>query len=362
MPGKNPPAQVQEKQSSKEPLAKNAKDPYRLTGTILDGKYRLVAYAGSGGMGAVYRAVGIENEVVFAVKVLKPDIIARSPEYADLFERETTNARHLDHPHIVKIFDSGKDDDLSYMIMEWIEGNTLEDEITQGQLSLDRLTNIFEQICSAVAFAHEWNIIHLDLKPDNILLLDRPEPHAFVKVIDFGLSRVISKESGTTVTKFRGTHQFCAPEQFGGKVSHRSDIYSLGATLYYLLTGVIPFGTSYINAKIHPNLELPEIPSIVRQRDLPPALDLVIKRALSKNPASRQQSALQLFDEFHWAMYGQATADVTDSLFLTLRGIIIDELGVDEKEVVPTAKIVEDLGADENDQVEIIMSWKRNSI
>jgi serine/threonine protein kinase len=232
----------------------NTRDPFRIRGTILNKKYKLIDFAGSGGMGAVYRALSLVDGSTVAIKILQPHILARSPEYAELFEREAKNAQSLDHPHIVKVFDSGKDEDLSYMVMEWVEGHSIEDALTQGQLPLSRLTNIFGQICSAVGFAHERNIIHLDLKPGNILLLDRPESDDFVKVIDFGLSRVISKESGTTVTKFRGTHQFCAPEQFGGKVSHRSDIYSLGATLYYLLTGVIPFGTSYINAKIHPNL------------------------------------------------------------------------------------------------------------
>lgn len=226
--------------------------------------------------------------------------------------------RRLDHPHIVKVFDSDKDDDLSYMVMEWVEGSTIEDVITQGQLSTLRIIKIFEQVCSAIASAHRRGIIHLDLKPSNILLIEDAKPNDFVKVIDFGLSRVISKESGTTVTKFRGTHQYCAPEQFGGRVSHRSDIYSLGATLYHLLTGVIPFGTSYINAKIHPHLELPEIPSVSRQRDLPTTIDDVIKKALYKNPDLRQQSATELFEEFRDAMSSDITspqdsAVVTDS-------------------------------------------------
>ena len=349
---------VSSEPTRKAQSTKKANDPFRIRGTVLNGKYELVEFAGAGGMGAVYRATNLTTAETVAVKILQPHIVARNPECAELFEREAKNAQGLDHPHIVKIFDSGKDEDLSYMVMEWVEGRSIEDVLTQGQISLDRLTNIFEQICSAVAFAHERNIIHLDLKPGNILLLNHLEPDDFVKVIDFGLSRVISKESGTTVTKFRGTHQFCAPEQFGGKVSHRSDIYSLGATLYYLLTGVIPFGTSYINAKIHPNLELPEIPSVVRQRNLPPALDPVIRKALNKNPASRHQSALQLFDDFCRAIRRADTADNMDNLFVKLKEIIVDELQVDESEVVPTARIIDDLGADEIDIFELIIKIK----
>jgi serine/threonine protein kinase len=277
-------------------------DPYRLIRSVLAGKYELVGYAGGGGMGAVYKALRLTDNKIVAVKILKPDIVARNPEYAELFEKEVKTAQGLKHSHIVEVFDSGKDDDLSFMVMEWIEGRSIEDVIAQKELSISSITNIFGQICSAVAFAHENKIIHLDLKPGNILLLESSHPDDFVKVIDFGLARVISKESGTTVTRFRGTHQYCAPEQFGGKVTYRSDIYSLGATLYYLLTGIVPFGTSYINAKIHPNLELPEIPSVLRQRNLPPELDNVINKALSKDPALRQKSAIQLLEEFKDAL------------------------------------------------------------
>ncbi len=229
-----------EEPSAEPPSANRAKDPYRITGTVLDEKYKLVEYAGGGGMGAVYRAINLHNQNIVAVKILKPDIVARNPEYAELFGREVKTAQLLKHPHIVEVFDSGEDDGLSFMVMEWIDGKSIEDVLMQSELPLDRVINIFGQICSAVSFAHESNIIHLDIKPANISLLEDRKPDDFVKVIDFGLSRIISRESGTTVTKFRGTHQYCAPEQFGGKVSRRSDIYSLGATLYYLITGVLP--------------------------------------------------------------------------------------------------------------------------
>lgn len=280
----------------------NKRDPYRLTGNMLSGRYSLTAYAGGGGMGAVYQAVDTKRQRVVAVKILKPDVVERSPEYAELFEKEVKNVQSLEHPHIVKVFDSGRDEEHSYMVMEWIEGMSLEDVITQGQLSIDRLTDIFAQICSAVAAAHEKNIIHLDIKPANILFLKSEKPGDFVKVIDFGLSRVITREAGTTVTKFRGTDKYCAPEQFGGRVSHRSDIYSLGATLYHMVCGVIPFGMSYINAKMHPNLELPEIPSVTRQREVSAEVDNVLKKALSREPNLRQQSALELFEEFSAAL------------------------------------------------------------
>jgi serine/threonine-protein kinase len=280
---------------------KKAKDPYRLVGTVLATKYELEEYAGGGGMGAVYRARRVSDKETVAVKILKPDVVARNHEYSELFKREAKNARSLAHPHIVKIFDSGEDDELAFMVMEWLEGISVEDIVAQEKVPLDRLINIFEQICSAVASAHKKNIIHLDLKPANILLLINKRPDDFVKVIDFGLSRIISRESGTTVTRFRGTHQYCAPEQFGGRISYKSDIYSLGATLYHLLTGVIPFSTSYINAKLHPNLELPDVPSVTHYRDISDQVDIVIAKALKKDPELRQQSVTELFEEFRIA-------------------------------------------------------------
>ena len=121
------------------------------------------------------------------------------------------------------------------------------------------------------------------------------------------MARVLSNETGTTVTRFLGTYQYCSPEHFGGKVTYRSDIYSLGATLYHMIAGVIPFGTSYINAKMHPELELPPVPSVVSMRPgLPHEVDVVIRKALSKNPRDRQQSVRELLEEFRSAI-GQTT-------------------------------------------------------
>ncbi|HEV2800388.1 MAG TPA: DUF4407 domain-containing protein [Pyrinomonadaceae bacterium] len=278
------------------------KDPYRLAGSTFANRYWLEKYAGGGGMGAVYYSLQTDAKRRVAVKILKPDILDRNPAYAVLFEREVRAAQRLEHPHIVKVIDSGttEDDDISFMVMEWLNGETLETLLSQGPLlSLDRITNIVAQVCEAVTYAHANNVIHLDIKPANIFLLDDVGPGDYIKVIDFGMARILSSETGTTVTRFLGTYQYCSPEHFGGKVSYRSDIYSLGATLYHMIAGVIPFGASYINAKAHPNLELPPVSSLLNMRpDLPKGVDGVVQKALSKNPNDRQQSAQQLFDEF----------------------------------------------------------------
>ena len=283
------------------------KDPYRRIGGQLAARYELLEYAGGGGMGAVYRARDLVGARMVAVKILKPDIAARNPEYVELFATEVRTAQELKHPHIVQILDSGTDEETPFMVMEWIEGKSIEDVVSTKMLSLRRVKHVFAQICSAVSCAHKSNIIHLDIKPANVLM----QTVDFAKVIDFGLSRVISRESGTTVTKFRGTHQYCAPEQFGGKVSYRSDVYSLGATLYHLISGVVPFSTSYIHAKMYPNLELPQISSLTNYRDIPSAVDLVISKALNKEPQKRQESVDELFEEFSIALKSPQRASLS---------------------------------------------------
>jgi serine/threonine protein kinase len=278
-------------------------DPYRLIGTTFSDEYRLEEYAGGGGLGAVYRATQISSGRQVAIKILKPDVVIRNPEYIDLFEREVKAVQNLDHPNIVKLFDSGSDQGISYMVMEWLEGQTLEELLSEERLSVDRVTHLFRQVCDAFAAAHKINIIHLDVKPANIFLLKDGSPQGSIKVIDFGMSRILTSESGTTVTRFLGTYQYCSPEHLGGKVSRRSDIYSLGVTLYHMITGTVPFGTSYINAKRHRNLEMPPVPSVRGIRpDFPSTVDQVIERALRKPPSERQQSVEEVFDEFYQAV------------------------------------------------------------
>jgi serine/threonine-protein kinase len=291
-------AEVKRISSPPKPAVNMRNDPYRRIGGQLSSRYELIEYAGGGGMGAVYRAVDRLAARVVAVKILKPDIAARNPAYVELFAKEVKTAQELKHPHIVEILDSGTDEETPFMVMEWIEGKSIEDIVSMGMLSLRSIEQVFGQICSAVSFAHKNNIIHLDIKPANVLM----QTLDCAKVIDFGLSRIISRESGTTVTKFRGTHQYCAPEQFGGKVNYRSDIYSLGATLYHLISGVVPFSTSYVLAKMYPNMELPQISSLTNYRDIPRAVDLVVGKALNKDPQKRQKSVEELFEEFSKAL------------------------------------------------------------
>jgi class 3 adenylate cyclase/tetratricopeptide (TPR) repeat protein len=277
------------------------RDPYRLVGTTIAGKYQLVTFTGSGGLAAVYRSFQPEEKRWVAVKILKPDILIRNSEYAEFFVREAEIGRRLVHPHIVTFIESGiEDENIPFIVIEWLDGETLEELLSRSPvLPMERIINIVAQTCDALTYAHTNNILHLDVKPANIFLLKGAESSDNIKLIDFGLGRILIDNEDSFVTKFAGTPQYCAPETLGGRFTHRSDIYSLGATLYYMLTGVVPFGTSYINAKLHPNLELPTLPSLLTVRpDLPEDVDIVIRKALSKNPDQRQESVKQFFDEF----------------------------------------------------------------
>jgi serine/threonine protein kinase len=303
----------------------NPRDAFRLKGLTLNKKYYLDAYIGSGGMGIIYLASDIETKEVYAIKILKPEIVARNAINLTLFENEEKAVRKLVHPHIVKAYDSNTDSehDLTYIIMEWLEAETLEERILKQKLSLEETTIIFKQICKAIQFAHSQKVLHLDLKPGNVMLLKDVRGEYTVKIIDFGLSKLISSESGTTVTKFGGTFQYCSPEHFGGKHNYQSDIYSLGRMLYEMLTGVIPAGGSYVHALQFPNLDIPPLPPIKNQdANLPEKLDNVIRKAVSRDPRERQQSVKELFQEYEKALITTVSAlivveGVLDQSFVT---------------------------------------------
>ena len=260
-------------------------------------------------MGAVFRALSKAGERV-AVKILKPDIVVKFPEYRELFSREVEAVRSLNHPNIVRVMASGiMVEGFPYMAMEWLNGSTLDHEISRC-ISVAKVMMLFEQIASAVAYAHNRKIIHLDLKPENIFLINQQNDCCSVKVIDFGLARVLSTYSGTTVTRFGGSLHYCSPEHFGGKVTPRSDIFSLGVMLYHMLTGVLPIGGSYIAAKQHGG-PLPKLPSISTQTKNPSALlDEVVEKAIQFNPQQRYGSVEEMVSHLRSAVRSTWKAEV----------------------------------------------------
>jgi serine/threonine protein kinase len=135
-------------------------DPYRLVGVTLGNRYRLEEYAGGGGMGAVYRGYKKDSDQEFAIKILKPDIMATNPKYVELFQQEVEAARQLNHPNIVKLYDSGFDDNISFMVMEWLDGHTLEEVLQSGRLEIGQVIDIFGQICTAFSIAHNRHLAY----------------------------------------------------------------------------------------------------------------------------------------------------------------------------------------------------------
>jgi serine/threonine protein kinase len=234
-------------------------------------------------MGVVYKAVQLSLDRTVALKVLPPTL-ARERRFLERFDREARALAELAHPNIVAIFDRGVDRDLSYIVMEFVDGVSLRQVLQAGGLQPAEALAIVPKICAALEYAHARGVIHRDVKPENILL-DR---QGGVKVADFGLSRILGHDpaggriTGTNVVM--GTFDYMAPEQRerARDVDHRADLYALGVILYELLTGELPLG-------------LFEAPS-QRRPGLDPRLDDVVLRVLEKDPDRRHQRASELAD------------------------------------------------------------------
>ena len=218
--------------AAKEPLLK-------LAGATLGGKYRLVSLLGSGGMGVVYRAeqLGLGGRSV-AVKLLRRDLIATRFEW---FRAEAMAASRINHPHAVAIYDFGvTPQDVPYLVMEHLRGNTLTSYIEQRVLTLGRIAAIGAQVLSALSEAHACGVVHCDLTADNVIVERLRDGDHFAKVIDFGLARLFDLKSRESHRI--GTAEYMAPEQIRGDlIQPATDLYAVGVLLYEMMTGQTPF-------------------------------------------------------------------------------------------------------------------------
>src|SRR5262245_23993052 len=214
-------------------------------GAILDGRYRLDARLGAGGMGVVYRGERVGIGKVVAIKFLL-DEAATMPDLVKRFEREVAAMSRLSHPHLTGVIDSGFHEQSPYLVMDFVSGRLLSDLVEKGSMPAGRAVGIVRQILSGLRYAHAGGVIHRDLKPDNIMLLDDVEGD-FVKILDFGLAKVRFGEGEdatelTTTGLALGTPSYMSPEQARGtKADRRSDLYSIGVILYLLVAGRKPF-------------------------------------------------------------------------------------------------------------------------
>lgn len=273
-----------------------ARDP--LVGTVLDGRFHIDDVLGSGGMSVVYLATQIRVNRQVAIKTLKLQLDTKQV-YRDRFHREINLLCALNHPHIVTVYDCIFDDEQQpYVVMDYLRGRSLEALIKEeGPLDIDRFARICVQVCSALDYAHKNGVIHRDLKPGNLVLMD--DEMDFVKVVDFGLAK-LSEESRklTQSGELWGSPPYLSPEQCVGKPEDaRSDIYSFGCVMYEMLTGKDPFhnGTTiYELIQYHVNTPPPSMRSINPMLNLPDELERVIFKAMAKDPKDRYQTAGEL--------------------------------------------------------------------
>jgi len=274
-----------------------AMDEESLVGTRLADRFQIESLLGKGGMGAVYLARHVVLQRLFAVKVIRESLIT-DLDIAARFRREARAASRVEHPHITSVVDFGyTEEGRPYLVMEHVEGIDLADLLArEGPLPLERALHILAQVADALAAAHASQVIHRDLKPENILLTAHRGQPDFVKILDFGVAKIIGMGS-TDGLSIRGvpfcTPEYMSPEQCtGDDVDHRSDIYSFGILAFELLVGEVPFQGSMMQQVMAHVGQQPPAPSAASGRsEIGPAVDALILRCLAKSPDARYQDA-----------------------------------------------------------------------
>jgi Tol biopolymer transport system component len=288
------------------------------------GPYEVLSPLGAGGMGEVYKAKDTRLERTVAVKVL-PQHLSLSSEVRQRFEREAKTISSLSHPHICALYDVGNQDGVEYLVMEFLEGETLADRLGRGPLPPEQVLRYGIEMADALDKAHRQGIVHRDLKPGNVMLTK-----SGVKLLDFGLAKVVapvSQQSGVTALPtmahgqnltqegtILGTFQYMAPEQLEGKEADvRTDIFAFGAVLYEIATGKKAFSGSSQASLISAIMKEEPAPIATVQPMTPPALDRVVRTCLAKDPEERWQSAHDIKSELSWIAQAGVAAPVVAS-------------------------------------------------
>ncbi|MGG0657888.1 Stk1 family PASTA domain-containing Ser/Thr kinase [Rummeliibacillus pycnus] len=265
-----------------------------LVGKRISGRYKILDVIGGGGMSNVYLAHDMILDRDVAIKILHYNF-SNEQEMHRRFQREALSATSLTHPNIVSIYDVGEDGDMHYLVMEYVKGQTLKQYIQNyAPLAPTKCVNIMKQLTSAIAHAHQNQIIHRDIKPQNILMDEDDN----VKITDFGIAMALEDTSFTRTNSVLGTVHYLSPEQArGGSATKKSDIYSLGIVLYELLTGKLPFsGESAVAIALkHLQSETPSVRAIVPT--IPQSLENVVLKATAKDPVHRYESVEEMAED-----------------------------------------------------------------
>lgn len=263
-------------------------------GQKIDGRYQIVRTIGEGGMANVYLAYDTILEREVAVKILRGDL-ANDEKFVKRFQREAKAASSLNHPNIVEMYDVGEDDGNYFIVMEYVNGKTLKSLIKKrGALSVSETVDIMLQLTSGIACAHDSYIIHRDIKPQNVMILEDGR----VKITDFGIAVALNSAELTQTNSVMGSVHYLPPEQANGNgATVKSDIYSLGILMYELLTGKLPFkGDNAVEIAIKQMKE--KLPSIIAQNpNVPQSVENVVIRACAKNPENRYDSVREMNED-----------------------------------------------------------------
>ena len=275
-----------------------------LSGRTLDGRYEVQGELGRGGMARVYRGTDTVLGRPVAVKVLSAQY-TDDANFLTRFRREAQAAARLNHPNLVQVYDTGSDDGVHYIVMEYVDAKTVADLLAGGRITPNRAVELAEAVCDALVVAHTHGVIHRDVKPANIMVTRNGQ----VKVTDFGIARVTSNETVAQTAVVLGTASYLSPEQAqGGPIDQRSDLYSLGCVLYEMLTGRPPFtADSPVAVASKHVLEQAPPPSRLNP-DVTAQLDAVVMRALSKNPDKRYPDAEKMRADLERARQGMQVA------------------------------------------------------
>ncbi|MCA9541610.1 MAG: protein kinase, partial [Myxococcales bacterium] len=286
------------------PAGQEAEDA--LIGQVIDNRFRIVRLLGSGGMGAIYLAehVGIGKRV--AIKLLRADLRGQ-PKLVGRFRREAMAVSKLTDLHTITVFDFGVWQGLVYLVMEYLQGRDLARELAaEGRLSVERTLHIAHQICSSLAEAHAVGVVHRDLKPENVFLTRTTSGDELVKVLDFGLAKILAPEAQQAEGLFQtqdgallGTPYFMSPEQVrGDEVDSRSDLYSLGALMYRMLAGRVPFpGKGAIEVlEAHLSAELPPFAEVAPEAGIPAEVEALVRHLMARDHTERPPTALAVDD------------------------------------------------------------------